>query len=310
MPRKIFRGYEYQEDGTNIKHHHPNQNSIYGDGNDGSYTSGDNLTPGEVYEFTDFTLSDGDTLTSTEDSSKKPIIVKVTGDIEINGTIDLKGKGYLGGYGNNEPVNNGDGFNSDRDKRYAGAILTLAWYDSGVGATRRNRKMNISGTGGEGCFAEYYDGAHRGRKGLGYKPEKWFNDIYGELMIAPGTGGGGAGDELVDGSTTDYTGGGGASYDADGYDGGGGDGTNREGGNGGGAMLMICSGDFILSSTGEINIQGEDVAGDGGAGGGGMFWALYKGTLTDNGTKLVSGGSSDNGGDGADGTIKLEAVNI
>jgi len=84
-----------------------------GTGIDGAFneTSGTtNLTQGTTYNYTTFTLDTNATL-SASSTSTTPIIIRVQGDVIINGTIDLVGKGCAAqvGYGTNIATGGGDG---------------------------------------------------------------------------------------------------------------------------------------------------------------------------------------------------------
>jgi hypothetical protein len=79
----------------------PNEVTPFGNGSDGAFneTSGTtNLTQGQIYQYTSFTLGADHTI-SAESTSTKPIIILVQGDCTINGTINLSGKGATTSYG-------------------------------------------------------------------------------------------------------------------------------------------------------------------------------------------------------------------
>lgn len=248
--------------------------------------------------FTDFVLNSGDTLSSTASNSGDPIIIKVLGDVDISGTIDLKGKGFARGKGlTNKTIPTGD---------------------------ESNAKSGIGTPGNDG--QDNGNRAIRGHGGVEYPAEMFMNPSQGAPRLNSGTGGG-DGNGFSDDNSDDEAsgGGGGASYATNGNDGGtqnGGDINSTAqgaGGDGGGCILFILQGN--LSFTGTINISGLDgsdaTAAGGGGGAGGMAYALYAGTLTDSGTKIITGGAGGNatsadsdadGGDGANGTIIFESV--
>lgn len=297
MPKNIFKGDLIKEPGTVLTEDELSRLSIYGDGSDGSYTSGDNLTPGKVYNFTDFVLNSGDTLTSTVSNSGEPIIVKVKGDVDISGTIDLNQKGYAGGKGYSSMRVNSDG------------SFDIV-YTSGTGSAGGDAITKFNA--GQSVFG--------GRGGVRYNKNDVMSLATGNILPFSGTGGGSAGQADDDDRDREFGGGGGgASYDARGGQGGNkqpqsGGGGNGSGGDGGGSMIIICSRDFGFS--GEIDIRGQSGGGGaagGGGGAGGMFYGVYRGALTDSGTKLTSGGSGGNGsvvngGNGANGTVLFESV--
>lgn len=296
MPKNVFNGAFVTSDGEVPSAARWNSLGLFGDGSDGSYTSGDNLTPGKVYNFTDFVLNSGDTLSSTASNSGEPIIIKVQGNVEINGTINLENQGYPPGRG---LTNNNQG---------------------GRGA---QVMVGIGGPGQNG-YREFVDGGFDsgtgGNGGTEFPPEIFMNGVT-QPLAASGSGGGGGKVFSSDSGERAGAGGGGASYAANGQSGGRESDTNGRfgtggGGQGGGSIVFIANGD--LSFTGTINIQGQDGGSANGAGGGGgaggMFYGLYTGSLTDTGTKLVAGGNGGsgnrgaNGGDGANGTVLFEPV--
>jgi hypothetical protein len=322
-----FRGVEFQPDSIFQVASNPSdpedvarksyvdtasQFSRFGTGSDGSYTSGDNLEPGKVYNFTDFTLEAGDTLSLTS-NSVKPVRIKVQGDVKINGTIDISGQ-CDEGYNSLKVLEfiAEQSLSSPFDPKSIGDVaeiqnsqVTLLLDEMTKGGEKQNLSINTRVPGA-----------------IGYNKNEWLNQE--TKKINGGTPGGNG----VATSDVAFGGGGGASYDTNGRFG---DETSTNdtsteglGGNGGGAVLFECAGDFIFNGT--IDISGEDGGdADGGAGGGGgaggMFYALYAGSLTDSGTKIVSGGaggdadgnggsSSADGGSGADGEIKFEEVSF
>lgn len=293
MPKNIFNGGFVTSDGEAPSAARWNSLGIFGDGSDGSYTSGNNLTPGKVYNFTDFVLNSGDTLSSTASNSGEPIIIKVQGDVDISGSIALKGQGFTS--------NNG---------------LTT----QSVGG-RGSQVVPGIGSSGQAAYKELVDGGFEnsaGGHGGTEFPEEIFMKGVTQPLAASGSGGGN-GNIINDGNGDEEAagGGGGASYGANGGGGQSNQGVSNfnegSGGDGGGSIVFIVAGD--LSFTGEIDIRGNSGGGGnagGGGGGGGMFYGLYTGALTDTGTKQVvggSGGSADaNGGDGANGTILFEPV--
>jgi len=270
MPKNVFQPGVQKTGGDVLTDDDVNDLSSFGDGSDGSYTSGDNLDPGKVYNFTDFTLNQGDNLQSTASNSGEPIIIKVQGDVDISGTIDLKGQGYSAGSG-------------------------FTRFGVAFGTPGDNSDNDNSNSGG--------------RK---YPEEFLFS--HQNLMVLSGTGGA-SGRTASDNAAAG--GGGGASYGADGGSSNAGaknTNTTGSGGAGGGSMIILAGGNLDFSGTIDIRgDDGQDAGGAGGGGGGGMFWGLYNGALTDNGTKLSSGGSGGNGdegdgGNGASGTIIIEEV--
>jgi len=312
VPKNVFNGAFVTSDGEVPSAARWNSLGLFGDGSDGSYTSGDNLTPGKVYNFTDFVLNSGDTLSSTALNSAEPIIIKVQGDAEINGTIDLKGNGYS--------ATNGYGIIRDLGTFNDPKLRPVDQGTSGANGLYNDNEYLLGGAGGSA-----------------FRPEDYMNLRSGSLKVISGTGGGnGDGANGADGGPG---GGGGASFDASGQGGEGGEfgdessgnfTTAGVGGDGGGSFALFVKGNIDFQGTidlrGNDGTDGEDSdgsgSGGGGGGGAGMAYVLYDGSLNDSGTKRVAGGSGGaggidtgdrdgdggNGGNGANGTILFESV--
>jgi hypothetical protein len=81
-----------------------------GEGDDGSLTTSGNgtFTRGKVYQYSSLTISSGDTYTPTGGTNTTdPIVIKVSGNCSIEGTIDLSASGAAGGAGANGNDDNG-----------------------------------------------------------------------------------------------------------------------------------------------------------------------------------------------------------
>jgi hypothetical protein len=283
------------DDGDQLSEGFFNDANNFGAGGLGAFSSTGthNFTQGTVYEYTTFDLQAGHTLTAAAGSGF-PIIIKVLGSATIAGSIILKGLGYAAD----------DGFNvASVSPQNSLASGVRVWIPLGIGTP---------GTPGWGSS----NGVSNGIGGVAFPAGMFMNKNTGSYLIAGGAGGG-SGDRGGSGSSLSAGGGGGAGY-ADNGDGGGtgGDGSSEgAGAAGGGAILMFVGGD--LNFTGTIDIRGNDSAGGalvatGGGGGGGMGWFLVSGTITDSGTKLVSGGLAGTttvagGGNGGNGAVKIEA---
>ena len=341
MTYNVFQGNALHENGTVADADEVNKHGLFGDGSDGSYTSGNNLTPGKVYNFTDFTLNSGDTLSSTATNSGEPIIVKVQGDVTIEGTIDLQAKGFSRGEGYNQLRAYFETLDTD------GGIENEFLVGPGFGnwtSYRRHVLLAEMTRGTNGMIDSREKRRNAGIGALKYNKHEWLNSSTGVFKINSGTSGGdGSSGFGSSGSSAGGSGGGGGcSYDANGNNGSRGvrtssihyndDASGGSGGAGGGSMLIFCGSDFTFADTATIDIRGEDGqdgqdgvdeddnvgAGGGGGGGAGMFWSIYQGNIVDDGTKLSAGGSGGSGGSGtenggsggsgANGTIIFEAI--
>jgi len=317
----LFGGLGKHTDGDICYANHTNDNALWGDGSDGAYNNSGDLTQGRVYNFTSFNLDNGQTLNPTSANSAFPIIIRVQGNCTISGKIDLKGHGYAKG----SAQSNGSGMldyiiDEGGDDNILDGIM-------GTGGSKGGKRSDTPASGG-----------HGGKK---FPKELFANPLAGNFHIPSGTGGGGGVSGDASTSQGGGGGGGGSSYDTNGSNGGsggataGGSGTTAggAGGNGGGSILICVGGDFTFNSGAEIDVKGDDgsngangsgdncCGGGGGGGGGGMCLVLYKGTLTDNGTKTSgassggaggTGGLNDggNGGAGAAGTIVFTDVDV
>ena len=260
--------------------------SIYGDGSDGAWlsTGSDTLAAG-VHRFTSFNLQSGHTLTTTASNNILPLIILVTGDATITGTVNLSGKGLNGGtvglsYATQYTVNGAS----------ETAPITI-----GTDAT----VVQASGFAGGKTYISNYlaDTFYRISP---INPLKMLNGTPGGALSISTTATGGSG--------------GGASALNDGADGTSRGGTGGVGGigvysraDGGCSFILICKGNLTI--TGTINVSGSDGAtptdtnnsGNGG-GGAGIIFLVYGGTLSDSGTYTITGGSGSSGnGDGGDG---------
>jgi len=353
MPKNVFAGDGNISDGEVADESFLNSPMIFGDGSDGSYTSGNNLSAGVVYNFSDFTLNSGDTMTVASTPQKEPIIVKVQGNVTIDGSVDLKGVGPTGGGGQGGNGMAGHGDASSMEENWKDMYRSNS-SSNNVSFPAQNYHPNYryNPMGGSGAFqsskeadndAGYFpgDGGTRAPKMIrDFKPYMLPCNI---SHILPGAGGGGSapGDAGTSGGDTvgGPGGGGGASAVSNGGNGSNGGnypGTSStgpngvSGGDGGGAIIFLVGGDLTLNGTIDVRGQnGQDGnnsgsnspgSGGGGGGGGGTAVLIYKGSLSDSGSKLASGGSGGaggssnyanggSGGSGGNGQILLQTVN-
>jgi hypothetical protein len=259
----------------------------YGNGSDGNTTTPLFYTD-KVWNFTSLTITAGTTstvATTTVGMNDSIVRVKVQGDCTIAGGIDLSGFGALGGAGGtNQAGTNG------ATSTYA--LWTVAKSISG----RRGESGGVSTLGGEGAGG-YYGTTVDKTKTYNVPTSTVFVLRNNYIVAIPGSGGGGGNSQ---GGT--YTGG--------------------NGGNGGGAMVLTCGGN--LTFTGNVNVAGYNgkiptgtvtggTCGGGGGGAGGYFYGIGKNTVTDTGSKILTGGSggsgagctglNQDGGPGANGII-------
>lgn len=259
---------------------------FYGDGSDGAVTwsASTNLDPDAVYCYTTATLNAGQTL-SVDEVNKVQVILN-TGDVTINGTVNLNGKGAPGGaqVAGNKNGNPGS----------AG---------HGIGA------LDICGGGSGGT----YDGSISGGGGGG-------SSVMGNGDAGSGGGGsavGGAGGIIASQVLALLSnifrgvacGGGGASSAGDS------DGTGSEGGEGGGSLVWMIAGNLTLGADSVIQCNGVNgktagVNDNSGGGGGGSVLIVVAGTVTDNGVAVTAtkGSKGGIGGNGKDGKVLIYSL--
>jgi len=250
-----------------------------GDGSDGTVIHAVNTTldSGE-YDFVDYTLNSGIILDTTE-LSDGMLVIRCTGKCTIIGTIDLSGRGSLGGVAVNSQVG--------------------AKGDNGT----------FGGTGGGGGQDDNLDGGDGG-------DNEWGPYIVEGGLGRTGTNGAGLnGNEMTARQIESILANGFTNYIKGGSGGGAGtstDGSPTSGANGGGVVVIIA--DEIDFQTGAIiDCSGDDAEDEpvlsaaGGGGGGGMVLLVSRVLTANDGTTDISGGLGGDGvvtydgGDGADG---------
>jgi len=266
-----------------------------GTGADGAKTvsSSEDIAAG-AYNWSSLTINSGQTLGL---SSGNYIYAKVTGNVNIIGTIDLSEDGAAGG----SAVTDTDGINGTIGSEVSNGTI-------GAGALGPDGANNAgAGGGGGGSYFSGEDGEESnatagGHGGYGYPLRRYLGDtLPPNTIILPfyGAGGGSGGSRQ------------------DGYSG--------KGGTGGGCLIIECAGNITVSGT--INVSGEDggdgtlgspvnVNGGGGGGGSGSIFIYYKGTLsettptynTSGGTGGLKSGTGGDGGDGGDGIAFFQKI--
>ncbi|MBS1584262.1 MAG: T9SS type A sorting domain-containing protein [Bacteroidetes bacterium] len=263
-----------------------------GTGANGAYNATVNTTlPGGTYNYTTFTINAGVTVTVTGNA---PLIIRATGKVTINGTLDASG---------------GNGTNG------------VTFSQAGTGG------IGVAGgaNGGDGIYSTSQgplDGSSGyGTGGTGTLGTSW-------------SGGGGAGYSVVGTNAGPTVGLGGpaygtadlAAFDA-GSGGGGGSGgysCGSGGGGAGGGLIQIAScdtitigaGGFIKVNGGNGGSDGTGNCGGGGGGSGGSLW-LSASSIINNGSLQAMGGSGGAsnvpgppyygvGGAGANGRIRFD----
>lgn len=252
-------------------------NLLFGDGSDGTptWTSGASLDPATEKRYTTATLPVSQTLTVS--TVNVPLVIHNTGDVTINGTVDLNATGAAGGLGGQ--TNGSNGSNGT-----AGASLVSGW-TAGAGA---GGPVGGGAGGGGGGASSLAAGTAGGQSGGAAGTIVSANQlaILSSLMRGVVCGAGGGGGYSLS------TGRGGAGKE------------------GGGALLWMIGGNLTLGAasvirangvTGQAGISGT--GGGGGGGGGGTILILVAGTITNGGVTVsaTAGSGGANIGGGGDG---------
>lgn len=251
------------------------------------------LDTSRVYEFTTFTLPAGVTIRG---SGTAPLRIRVQGDAEIGGTVDLNGQpgsdlsadtSLTPSAGAAGPGGGDGGDGASTNSGIDGSSADLAGLGGGKAGT-----LN-AGTGGGGGGAGYDTaGAAGAGAGAGAAGGDYGDILLASLLGGSGGGGGGAGDNASGGG----------------------------GGGGGGAFSLSVGGDLAILSTGGIECMGGDgggtangalKGGGGGGGSGGAVLLLVGGLLSDAGHIKATGGLGGtvtlggNGGNGQKGRTRF-----
>ncbi|MBX9640497.1 MAG: hypothetical protein K2X97_12425 [Mycobacteriaceae bacterium] len=274
------------------------------------------LPPSGVLNYTTINIPSGVTVTFRKNVTNTPVVLLVSGDATIAGTINVSG---------------------------ATSVAVGAAGNGSVGDDGQ------PGTGGPGGYAGGRGGAlgtavpaTNGGAGNGPGGGMWgigiFSNCWGRQIVVGGAGGGysGAGADTGSAGSSCYNnhpGAGGGSYGSSsllpliGGSGGGGAGggiafPGSGGGGGGGAFLLAASGTVnvtgsILSNGGASGAAAGDGAGSSGGGGSGGAIRIVATTLSGNGAISAVGGGAGSvsavaytwvtGSSGASGRIRLEA---
>jgi hypothetical protein len=249
-----------------------------------------------VFNFTTINIPAGVTVTFTRNAANTPVLLLATGDVTINGTLDVSagagssfGRPGRGGPGGFDGGAGADGVNT-----------TLAGFGLGPGGGAPGNGATAGGGGGGYGTAGTSGGAGTGSGGT---PGAG-GPAYGSVVLRPILGGSGGG------------GGGGILGQAVGG-----------GGGGGGGAIVIASSTRVAFNTGNIlnallvranggdgsSTSGAIVAngGGGGSGSGGAIRVIAP-TISGNGRLEARAGlpGSFNGGTGAPGRTRLEAATL
>jgi hypothetical protein len=248
--------------------------------------------PDGVFHYTTITINAGVTLKFMRNAANTPITLLATGNVTINGIIDIAGT-LAGGALNGATAlfsNGGIGGPGGFDGGGGATGIASTTGGNGLGPGGGGGGAPTGGGGGGGGFlAAGANATGAGTPGAG-------GAAYGSPNLLPLIGGSG--------------GGGGASPLGH---------TGPGGGGGGGAIVIASSGAITLGQGGRIFANGGNSGqaaftfmGGGGAGAGGAI-RLIASTVTGNGQINVNGGVGVNsgvggvGGNGSTGRLRIEA---
>lgn len=274
---------------------------FFGNGSDGvpNWAAGATLDPTNEFQYTSASLPAGQTLTISP--VNKPLIIKTTGNVTIDGTIDLNGKGGAGQPTGGTPrtgttgAGNPGSAGTDGTSKITGVVAGAGGGGSG-GTSVNDGSLHGGGGGGgasginPGIIGAATAAATGGTPGV--KTDANFLHLLqslGRCVVCGGGGGSGGG-------------GGRPSGGADG-------GAGGAGGAGAGSLVWYIGGNLtlgaasIIRANGVNGTQGTDATGGdgggGGGGGGGMILIIVAGTITNGGVTLTATAGSGAAGIGS-----------
>lgn len=233
-------------------------------------------TPGGVFNFTTVTIPAGVTLQFTKNARNTPVTILATGNVTINGVIDVNGgravgiTGAEGGPGGGRGGDGGLGIEAD---------IVAGKPGEGPGGGNGGKLAGVYG--GCGGFAQNgQGGANSSASGGGLGGLR-----YGSRTMIPLIGGSGGGGGAANGTS-----------------------PGNGGGGGGGAILIASSGNILFGNTssGIAAIGGNSLRFGGGGSGGGM--RLIANIITGTPSLRIDGGRNENqGSNGSYGYVRIEA---
>lgn len=239
-----------------------------------------------VFNFTTVTIPANIVVTFPVNVRNPPVKILATGDVTINGTINLNG----GDAANSLPGAGGPG---GFDGGQGGLANQIGKNGGGPGGGRGGTPVSTSATGsGGGGGAGYLVAGGAGSSNYITSPGGTGGIVYDNERILPTIGGSGGGGG---GGTSAYAGG--------------------DGGGGGGSLLIASSGTIaingVISAKGGDGVNGFNNYGGGGGGGSGGSIRLLANTISGSGTLSATGGTGGTrGGTGSVGRIRIEAATL
>ncbi|KAF0247656.1 MAG: hypothetical protein FD167_2943 [bacterium] len=232
-----------------------------------------------VFNFTTITIPAGITITFTKNASNTPVTMLATGDVLIQGTINLAGQnGQTSGLGGQGAAG---GFNGGNGGFPAPGLLN-GLNGSGPGGGEGGRNQNtVAGSGGSAGYATA--GVANGNA-----PNGAAGNAYGNGLLIPLIGGSGGGGNASNGTS-----------------------VGTSGGAGGGAILIASSTSITLASTSTITVTGGNQGSGGASAGSGGAIKLVANTISGNGILRAEPGKNGSGFPlGSQGFIRVEAFTL
>lgn len=229
------------------------------------------LPPDGVLNYSTITIPTGVTVTFQKNAANTPVYMLATGDVAINGKIDVSGTNAVG-------TSIGRGGPGGFDGGSAGSVGGNGGKGLGPGGGFQGNYSN--GQAGGGGFGTI------GVSGWGTSFDGAGGSTYGNVRLLPligGSGGGGGGGIPASGSSP--------------------------GGGGGGAVLIASSSSISLMGSIYANGGNGGTSPGGGAGGSGGGVKLVANTISGNGSVLANGGAPGyQSGRGGAGIVRFETV--
>jgi hypothetical protein len=294
--------------------------NYFGTGADGAVTisSSTNLTsitdgPAIIQNYSSLTVNSGQILSVS--NRCKGLIIYVTGNCTVNGTISMNGLGANASGSSTNIIEYSSA--TDGITTGVGPVTTTTYNTPATGGSGGAGASAIPATTGSAGGTSTNAPGGGGGGGSGFNAAGG-NGTAGTSFCGGSGGGGGSYNGVTGGnaSTNGGTGGAGANC-ANGPGAGGGAGNpggsggtgsagtsgSTGGGGGGGYLVLIVGGNLTIGSSGVISSNGGNggnggTGGDGiggssggGGAGGGAVWIFYQGTLSNTGTVQANGGT-------------------
>lgn len=235
-----------------------------------------------VFKYGTINIPSGVTVTFSNHPCGAPVVWLANGNVTVSGTVNLDGASGAGGTATSSYATPGPGGFAGGRRRVNTLLTASNGFGPGGGILAQTAGGGGFGTGG---------GTGSWGAGCGASDTGAGGSVYGNPNIIPLIGGSGGA-----GSTR---------------------GAGAGGGAGGGAILVACSGNIILNSTGAVSAKGGTGGNPWGGGGSGGAIRLIANQISGSGVLRATGGAGWSGylcgsytassGGGGKGRIRVEA---